>query len=370
MKKLLLSLAVAAMSLSAAADEIVDYDHSFSEYTSFPYYVMGYEPTIENGILTAEYPGSWYQFFIADQIPTTAGETYTAIVKIKASQPGSLALNMGWGWGEGEQIKSSINVTTDWTEATATFEEVGGTSCNLVLQPGGHEGTIEIEWVKVVHGGDPVVLPTTGDIVAEYYTANSTATFGGWGGSSTFENVSEDGKPCLKFTNPEAADGAWGVQLAINNDYNAGTTYYLGFDIKGDAAKNIATSFQAAGDDGGTAYYEDKGAMTNFSVTPDWNHVIIYGECTEGTNPAHKANRLLMNLGKYVGTFYMTNVTVYTVDGSGIDAIAADNAAAAPAVKGVYNLMGVRVLDNADDLSTLTPGIYIVNGKKTAIMNR
>ena len=362
MKKFLLSIAAAALAITASA-EIVDYEGSF-EGDKFPFYVMGYEPTIENGILKAEYPGSWYQFFIADQIPTTVGETYTATVKIKASQAGTLALNMGWGWGDGEQIGSSINVTTDWTEATTTYEGVGGTKCNLVLQPGTHEGTIEIEWVKVSHGGEPVEIPTTGNVVAEFFTANSDQTFGGWG--ATFENVEEDGKPCLKMTNTEAKD-PWAVQMAINYPFEAGTTYYIGFDIKGDAAKGIEVNYQANGEEDGKAYYESKGSLTKASVTPEWNHVIVYGECTEGSNAAHPATCVLFNLGKYVGTFYMTNVTVYTADNSGVEALPV---AEAPARRGVYNLQGVRVLDNAGQLSTLAPGIYIVNGKKTVIMNR
>lgn len=363
MKKFLLSVAAALLTFTVSA-EIVDYEKSFSEFEKFPYYVMGYEPAIENGILTAEYPGSWYQFFIADQIPTKAGETYTATVRIKASVPGTLTLNMGWGWGEGELVNSSINVTSDWTEASAVFENIGGTSCNLVLQPGTHEGTVEIDWVKVTHGGEPVEIPTTGTILAEYYTPTSDRTFGGWG--ATFENVEEDGKPCLKFTNSEAKD-SWAVQMAINYPFEAGTTYYIGFDIKGDAAKGIEVNYQANGEEDGTAYYESKGSLTKASVTPEWNHVIVYGECTEGANAAHPATCVLFNLGKYVGTFYMTNVTVYTQINTGIEALPA---AETPARQGVYNLQGIRVLDTAGDLSTLRSGVYIVNGKKTVIMNR
>ena len=333
MKKFLLSVTAALLTFTVSA-EIVDYEKSFSEFEKFPYYVMGYEPAIENGILTAEYPGSWYQFFIADQIPTQAGETYTATVRIKASVPGTL------------------------------FESIGGTACNLVLQPGTHEGTVEIDWVKVTHGGEPVEIPTTGTILAEYYTPTSDRTFGGWG--ATFENVEEDGKPCLKFTNSEAKD-SWAVQMAINYPFEAGTTYYIGFDIKGDAAKGIEVNYQANGEEDGTPYYESKGALTKASVTPEWNHVIVYGECTEGANAAHPATCVLFNLGKYVGTFYMTNVTVYTQIEAGTEALPV---AETPASQGVYNLQGIRILDTAGDLSTLRSGVYIVNGKKTVIMNR
>ena len=53
------------------------------------------------------------------------------------------------------------------------------------------------------------------------------------GAKSKFENVDEDGKPCLKFTNEEATEYDWNVQMAIDYDFEPGTTYYIGFDIKG-----------------------------------------------------------------------------------------------------------------------------------------
>ena len=48
---------------------------------------------------------------------------------------------------------------------------------------------------------------------------------------------------------------------------------------------------------------------------------------------------------------------------SAIDNIAADG------IKkyNVYDVNGIKVLSNADDLSGLTPGIYIVNGKKQIV---
>ncbi len=58
-------------------------------------------------------------------------------------------------------------------------------------------------------------LPTTGNVIAEYYTGNGQ-TFGGWGGSSKFENVDEDGKPCLKFTNEEATESGRGYNFCIS----------------------------------------------------------------------------------------------------------------------------------------------------------
>lgn len=365
MKKFLLSLAAATAVFSASADMIVDAQVDFADYTKFPFFVMGYEPTIDNGILKAEYPGEWYQFFVMDGLNFSEGKEYTITAKIKASKAGELNVQLG-NWGN--ILENKLYFTTEWTEASVKLGSPAVSSGFSVFQPGTFDGSLEIEWVRLSHEGIPVAIPETGDIIAEYYTPGSDKTLSGWGGSAKFENVTEDGKPCLKFTNETAAEGAWAVQMSVNGEFNAGTTYYLGFDIKGDAAKNIEVNFQSNGEENGTAYYEGKGALTKFNITPEWTRVIVYGECAAGSNPDHIANCILFNLGKYAGTFFMTNVKLYTESMTGVSAPSADT----PSHWTVYNLQGIKVLetDNKADLSGLRPGLYIVNGKKTAILNR
>lgn len=361
MKKLFLSLAAACVASGALAETFVDYELSYADQSSFPFYVMGYEPAIVDGVLKAEYPGDWYQFFIADQIPTVAGTDYTATVRIKASVPGVLALNMGWGWGDGEVLNSSINVSTEWQDVSTVFQGVGGTSCNLVLQPGTHEGTIEIAYVTVSHSDEAIVIPTPeeGDVLASYYDGNG-GTFGGWGATS-IENVEEDGKPCLKIVNEAAQDNDWNTQIAINYDFVPGTTYYLNFDVKGTPFKGVSSAFQSERD------YVGCGNLNRFDITEEWQNVTIYGEpFNAGTEEApNMPKRWLANLGKYAGTAYITNVRLYTAKASGVEGMAA------PVVNRtvVYNLQGVKVLDTTDAslAGKLSKGIYIVNGKKVVV---
>ncbi len=126
--------------------EVYSIDYATSNWA---FYVMGYTPEVVDGVLTSEYPGEWYQYFIADQIKTEVGKNYVAVVKIKGSEPGNAALNMGWGWGDNDILKSTIAISTEWTEVAQTFENIGGTSCNLVLQPGTYPGKVEVAWAKV-----------------------------------------------------------------------------------------------------------------------------------------------------------------------------------------------------------------------------
>lgn len=364
MKKFLLSLAaVCCAALYASAGTVV-YEKDFSGDEKFPFFVMGYEPTIVNGILTAEYPGSWYQFFIADNIPTKAGETYIATVKLKASVAGSVNMNMGWGWGDGEQMGASVELPTEWKEVSVTYKEVGGEKSNLVLQPGSHEGTVEVEWVKVELAGEIVLpTPTESNTVASFYDGNGK-TFGGWGG--TFEQVEEDGKPCLKYVNDEAKD-FWAAQMAIDLEYTPGITYYFSFDVKGDGKQAITSGYQYAGpNDAGDTVYVGCGDLDSFKASSEWKTVVISGT-PKATDEGRAPGRWVANLGQYVGTLYLTNVKVFVDTPTGI---------AAPVVAApengrtvVYNLMGMKVLDtdDASAVKNLAKGIYIVNGKKVAV---
>ena len=138
-----------------------DYDYSFKDVSKFPYYVMGYEPTIVNGCLHSENPGSWYQYFIADNIPHPIEGTYVATVRVKASKGGSMALNMGWGWGSGESASGTLKVDTEWKDVKVTYDNIPAKSCNLVLQPGSFDGVIDIASVKVDHIVKMNTLPLT-----------------------------------------------------------------------------------------------------------------------------------------------------------------------------------------------------------------
>ena len=202
MKKLFTLVALLAMVLGANAQggkwEQV-YTIDYSTYQSFPFYVMGYVPEFDNGCLTdfgsnyryetqenldgdgdgkwkdgessvgtvknqggTEYQkvtGAgpyWHQYFIADGIPTKIDGKYKVIAKVKASEAASINVNMGWGWGSGQQLGASVAIPdgADFQEVEWQYEAIGGSSCNLVAQPGTFAGTIEwlslevYEWVK------------------------------------------------------------------------------------------------------------------------------------------------------------------------------------------------------------------------------
>ena len=182
MKKLFTLIALFAVTLGAKAEWVQDYRIDYSTYTGFPFYVMGYVPEWNNGVMTdmggsykyvtvegaeetsdvivktnggVEYyrlpnDGTWHQYFIADGIPTELDGTYTVTAMVKASEACTINVNLGWGWGQGESIGTSVSIGTEWEEVEWEYSGVGGTSCNLVAQPN-TAAQIEWQWLTVSH---------------------------------------------------------------------------------------------------------------------------------------------------------------------------------------------------------------------------
>ncbi len=188
MKKLFTLIALLAVVMGAKAEWVEDYKIDYSNNTGFPFYVMGYVPEWIDGVMTdlgANYKyvavegaeetsdvivttqggtqyyripltePAWHQYFIADGIPTELDGAYTVKAMVKASEPVTINVNMGWGWGDGQTAAASVAIGTDWQEVEWSYSGIGGTSCNLVAQPGTITATIEWKYVTVSHNAKP-----------------------------------------------------------------------------------------------------------------------------------------------------------------------------------------------------------------------
>lgn len=213
---------------------------------------------------------------------------------------------------------------------------------------------VVVEMEETGETPDDPVTPGDENVIASFFDGTG-ATFGGWGG--TIEQVEEDGKPCLKYTNEEAKN-FWETQIAIDLNYEIGETYYFSFDVKGTGTEEISSGFQYAGlNNAGEQVYWGCGNCTGFKATPNWTNIVIKGTAVaaeEGQAPG----RWVANLGQYVGELYLTNVKVYTMGtATAVEAIAPVKINTA-----VYNLQGVKVANSIDEVAA--PGLYISNGKK------
>lgn len=162
------------------------YSIDYTTYGAFPFYVMGYVPEFDNGHMTdfgANYKyaevkddseetsdvivktnngveyyrwtegGGWHQYFIADNITTVIDESYKVVAMVKASEAVTFNVNMGWGWGDGKQVGASVSIPAgdEFQKVEWEYSGIGGSSCNLVAQPGGATATIEWQSLKVYH---------------------------------------------------------------------------------------------------------------------------------------------------------------------------------------------------------------------------
>ena len=235
MKKLFTLVALLACVLGAKGEWVEDYKIDYSTYRAFPFYVMGYVPEWFDGVMTdfganykyvaVEYAEetsdvtvkteqggeyykietakpTWHQYFIADGIPTELEGAYTVKALVKASEATTINVNMGWGWADGQQASASVAIPTDWTEVEWEYSGIGGTSCNLVAQPGTATATIEWKWVTVSHnqkeskslndyivmsstqksqdGNSVIITPAINNIKKVYVNLNESTTNGSY----------------------------------------------------------------------------------------------------------------------------------------------------------------------------------------------
>ena len=188
MKKLFTLFAFLACFLGAKAEWVEDYKVDYSNYSGFPFYVMGFVPEWVDGVMTdmggnfeyaaldntegkvsdvtvktnngTEYykiektEGTWHQYFIADGIPTELDGAYTVKAMVKASEACSVPVQFQWGWGEGQRVSSTLNIGTEWAEVEMDVSGIGGTSCALIAQPN-TAAIIEWKYVIVGHNAKP-----------------------------------------------------------------------------------------------------------------------------------------------------------------------------------------------------------------------
>lgn len=253
---------------------------------------------------------------------------------------------------EGFETKSEWQQYSQEVTVTAQFAgENGFKTIAVCLSSKPEAATFYVNNVvieKQVEGEDPE--EPAKNVIAKMYPGDASLI--AWGADGVLEAVKEDDKDCAKLTN-SVEKNPWEVQFAYDAEggYAIGQTYYIEFDVKGDASDGIGSGFQC------TDGYIGCGDMNTFAITPEWKRVKISGTVTD-PGDGKSVQRWVASIGKYIGTFYISNLEIYTLGESAVDAVVV-----APAVReGVYNLQGVKVADSLDEVTL--PGLYIANGKK------
>lgn len=279
-------------------EEKVDAYVDYSVLESFPYWSAELvRPEVKNDVLTVEngeVRDNFYdiQYHAADGIATIKGGSYKLTLYIKGSSAGSLTAGLG-GWGN--VISTTLNFTDTWQEVSVELNNIPVDNSFVILQSGNFVGTYEIKWLKVTHteaiGGVITQIP-----VLEDDFSSGTAMMG-WGNSSTRQVV--DG--VHQMTNPSEVN-SWEAQAGY--DFSAplteGTTYFLKMKIKGSVAGSIGAGFQKPNG------FAGRGDFPSIPITTDWKEVTVSTNCT-----GDAATRVLFNYGKYVGTIYIDDLSIY-----------------------------------------------------------
>ncbi len=358
MKKILLFAAAALVAASASAAEVVLAETDFASASGYFFWKSDVtNAEIKDGGLTitndAATENFWdIQYMVADNFTLVGGTEYTVNVKIKGFS-GKLHYNMGT-WGSNVNGEANVEEANDWQNvvfAVTAKEDTDGTA-HLLLQSGDFVGSYTIANVKITYkeeGGETPVEPTK-NVVATMYPG--TAQFIAWGCDDLLTQDFEiDGRVAAKFAQTAEGKNPWEVQFAYDYDYVPGTKYYFSFEVKGEPNGSITSGFQC------TDGWVGCGDVEAFNITSDWNKVVITG-IPSATEDGKLPNRWVANLGNYVGTFYISNVEIYTDGATAVDAIVSEKVV----MTGIYNLQGVKVADSLDEVAV--PGLYIANGKK------
>ena len=181
MKKIFTLIALFAIALGAKAEWVEDYKIDYSTLNDFPFYVMGYAPSIINGVMVDDpvpfrkywregddgfadvadqctevtVNGStfyvqeleenpWRQYMIASEVSMELDVTYTLKAVVKASEAVNMNLQFG-NWGKLVETQVSLSASDDFQEVE--WEVSGCTNAGkgfICVQPG--TSTAKIEW--------------------------------------------------------------------------------------------------------------------------------------------------------------------------------------------------------------------------------
>lgn len=261
-----------------AKEEKEDKVMDFSTVTKFPFYVMGYEPDIIDGVLTSHYPDDWHQYFVIDGVSTIPNQEYSVTAMIRASKEHDINVQFG-DWGQ--LMETKMHVTTEWKEQTVKLTPTTTNSFS-VFQPGVFDGTIEIKWVKVSHSEAPVVelfidqltngnmevgQPMDNFIVREHGKSDVPGTI--------LQGEGPDGKNCIAITSISGAVNTHDTQFFItsNKVWEAGEQYRISFWYKATAKAPSETQCHVA--PGGYIHWQM--LPQNPTFTTEWQHYEVKG---------------------------------------------------------------------------------------------
>lgn len=353
-------------------------------------------PVVENGVLT--FPADGEMFTAMEGVVYQPETLYGIKTKIKGSKSGSVQVSMGdWGSVAVEQL----DVTADWQEVQLLVGEIPADGCgvdgfvNIVTKDEEegqfYDGVLEMEYLTVATFTEipPVVIPTEWVSVIGNGNANdgeSTNLLDREPEKEDYEaticdNPDGDGKVfyCPIVNNPDPglnpqSDEDKAAHPEWSGVYDWSSQFFIVFDeplLEGDyvmidfdyyCSDTRTINTQAHGKPGNYQHWQFIGDL---AAKPEWQHKAWEGEISGSQAGQAGCLSMAFNLStaEPAATFYINNVVV-KVEREVSEGVAPVKAIIVPA-QGVYNMQGIKVANNLDEVKT--NGIFIANGKKVVV---
>lgn len=302
--------------------EVEDYYKDLTEFSSFPYYVMGYTPNFSKTEgLISESPGSWYQYFIATGIPTDPEKDYTykMTCEVKSDKSGDVGVQMRWSWGEDPAAATLKVKEGDWQLISCEFSGVKGSSCDIIFQPGGFDGRFCVKNIKVSHvdkNAGPVKywesIIANGDMEGTDAKNFASKSDQGAIGYQITDGVGKNGSRGVHITSKGGYDDAWESQFWIvsNTSLQEGDKIHVKFDYKADggcAGTDVGT--QAHVNPGVYQHYECIGTINFTDSWQTYDKQFVVDSKMAG-NEGMKSIAFNMSPNKTPGSYYIDNVVL------------------------------------------------------------
>ena len=213
------------------------------------------------------------QYQIIGSVGLKAGQQYTLKVMVKGSGEGKIRGKVG-DWSGGAEFGNGISFGTDWEEKTLNFTAAVDGNNFVLFQHGDFVGTIQIQYVKIIHEEAPAVGyfeslisngNLEGDEVANFYVTQPST--GGPNPAVLTPGAGADGSRGIVIESHDNPTNTWDTQffLKSNVKLNEGDKIHVSFKYRAD--KSAGSESQAHGDPGSYIHW-DGGLSLNF--TPDW----------------------------------------------------------------------------------------------------
>lgn len=213
------------------------------------------------------------QYQIIGSVGLKAGQQYTLKVMVKGSGEGKIRGKVG-DWSGGAEFGNGISFGTDWEEKTLNFTAAVDGNNFVLFQHGDFVGTIQIQYVKIIHEEAPAVGyfeslisngNLEGDEVANFYVTQPST--GGPNPAVLTPGAGADGSRGIVIESHDNPTNTWDTQffLKSNVKLNEGDKIHVSFKYRAD--KSAGSESQAHGDPGSNIHW-DGGLSLNF--TPDW----------------------------------------------------------------------------------------------------